>query len=254
MTEQATLSGTYEYLIGGKEYTAPDVMAGDYIRSLWPSVSKWLTMTRRFLPAVAAQLKEEGVTHVVDFASGIPVNHIHNTLTGAKVVYSDIDLRTVEAGKKLTAKNPDVLYLQHDINKPLELLNSQEVQDFLGKIDKLAIGVFGVAAFLEPQALQAITEKLYHWAPPGTILYSEFDCKNPNKMTPNFQKLVELMASQLGAYHLYSLEQCRQAVHPWRIRHMTAAEDFLQMPAGYIQPEDREGVDLQFHVVIAEKP
>lgn len=254
MAAQATLSGTYEYLIGGKEYTELDRGAGEYIRSLWPSVSKWLTMTRQFLPAVAAQLKKEGVTHVVDFASGMPVNHIHNVLTEAKVVYSDIDPNTVASGKKLTAGNPNVLYLQHDIKKPLDLLNSREVQGFLGDIDKLAIGVFGVAAFLEPETLQGIAETLYHWAPPGTILYSEFDCKNPDKMTPNFQKLIDLMASQLGAYHLYSIEQCKQAVQPWRIRLFATAEDYLQISNGYIQPEDHEGVDLQFHVVIAEKP
>lgn len=254
MAGKPTISGTYEYLTGGKEYTELDVQAGDHIRSLWPSVSKWLTMIRNLLPAVAAELKQEEVTHVIDFASGMPVNHIHNTLTNAKVVYSDLNPNVVAEGKKLTDDNPNVLYLQHDINKPLQLLKSREVQAFLGEIDKLAIGVSGVAAFLEPSVLQGISEKLYDWAPSGTIFYSEFDCKHPDKITPKFQQFMELMETQLGVYYLYSEEQCRQAVQPWQIRRFTTIQDYLNMPDDFIQPADHEDVDLQFRVIIAEKP
>lgn len=64
----------HEHPAGGSEYAELDVQAGDHIRNLWPSIGKWLTMIRNFLPVVAAQLKKEGVTHVVDFASGISVN------------------------------------------------------------------------------------------------------------------------------------------------------------------------------------
>ncbi len=254
MTEQPTVSGTYEYLTGGTSYNSADIQAGDHIRSLWPSVSKWLTMIRNYLPAVAAELKELGVTHIVDFASGVPDNHIHSVLTDAKVVYSDINPAVVAAGKQLTQGNPNVLYLQHDIHKPLELLESQEVKDFLGPIGKVAIGVSGVAGFIAPDDLQKISEAVYNWAPSGSLYYSEFDCKNPDKMTPKFQEFMNLMESQLGVYYLYSEEQCKYAVQPWQIRKFTTVQEYLDMPDGHIQPEDHEDVDLNFRVIIAEKP
>jgi hypothetical protein len=206
MQAEPTISGTYEYLTGGNNYTEADITAGDHIQSLWPSVSKWLTMIRNLLPAVATELHAEGVTHVIDFASGMPVNHIHDNLPGAKVVYSDLNPNVVKQAQAITKDDPNALYLQHDINKPLDLVNSPQVQDFLGDIDRLAIGMSGVAAFLEPNVLQANSEKLYHWAPSGTLFYSEFDCKNPNKITPKFQQFIDMMADQLGVYYLYSEE------------------------------------------------
>jgi len=253
VTEQPTISGIYEYLTGGSEYTEADKGGGEHLRSLLPSISKWLTMLRNLLPAIATELKQAGVTHVIDFASGIPINHIHNTLQDAKVVYSDINEHVVAEGQKIVNDNPNVLYVQHDINDPVGLIKSPEVQALFGEVGKLAVGLSGVSAFLEPEDLQAINQQIYDNVPAGTLLYSQFESKSPDKMTPKFQQFLDLMIAQSGSYNMYSIEEIKSSVEPWTMRQMTPIAEYLNMPADYLKPEDYEEVDIQFHVVIAEK-
>ncbi|NDJ36562.1 MAG: hypothetical protein GYB64_18070, partial [Chloroflexi bacterium] len=213
MDQEPTLSGIYMYLLGGDQYTEAEKEVAEHFRSLIPSISKWLHLVRGYLPAVAELLKAEGVTHVVDFASGVPVGHVHSVLTQARVVYSDIDPAVVTIGQQMLADNDNTLYVQHSVTDPIGLLEKPEVRDFLGEsVTKLAIGVSGIAVFIPPQELQTITKALYDWAPSGTMLYSQFDTTDPGATTPKFEAFKQAAAQAGSPFHFYTLDEVRESL------------------------------------------
>lgn len=249
-----TISGIYVYLLGGEEYNEADKQVGEFYRSLIPSISKWLLMVRDYLPAAAHHLKSLGVTHVVDFASGIPVNHLDSVLSDAKIVYSDIDPSVLEDAKPLIDGNPNILYVQHDVKEPLSLVHSEQVKAFLGdSIGQLAIGLSGISVFIPPDELKKITSALYDWAPEGTLLFSQFETKAGDKITPQFEQFLGAAEQSGNPYYLYSVEEVHEAVSPWKIETMTPLAEFIGREPGFITEADREGVDLEFYAVIAKK-
>ena len=75
----------YNYTLGGSHYRPADQAAAEYMFSLVPSTPKWVRMLRDFLQQAARQLWDEGITHFIDFASGLPTqDHIHHVLPEAK--------------------------------------------------------------------------------------------------------------------------------------------------------------------------
>lgn len=247
----------YNYSIGGSHWFPPDRQAAEYMFSLIPSLPKWVRMLRDFLQQAARQLRAEGFTHFVDFASGLPTrDHIHAVVPDAKVVYSDIDPYTLEQARELVGHFPNVLYLQHDVREARSLLESPEVTEFLGGERKVALGVSGITVFLSPEEISRIFHDLYDWAAPGSRLYITYETKEPGRMTPRMEQFLETFRQTGAEFRLYSLEECIELSAPWRIPEgrLPRLSEFLGLPPNYITEEDREGVGLEFYAAILEKP
>src|SRR5215216_2437236 len=108
MTDQAlnpevpSAARIYDYLSGGSFHFPVDRGAAGYMVLLVPSVPKWLQMLRSFLQKAATKLWDDGMTHFVDFGSGLPSeSHIHAVLPKAKVIYFDLDPYVVAEGKRM---------------------------------------------------------------------------------------------------------------------------------------------------------
>src|SRR5919109_127432 len=139
----------YNYTLGGTHYFPVDQAAAEYMFSLVPSTPKWVRMLRDFLQQAARQLWDEGFTHFVDFASGLPTDdHIHHVLPDARVVYSDIDPYTYAQARQMVGHLPNVLYLNHDVREARSLLESSQVREFLGGERRVAFGLNGITVFL----------------------------------------------------------------------------------------------------------
>src|SRR5688500_6188204 len=108
----------YDYLSGGTFHFPADRGAAEFMQSLIPSLAKWLKMLRAHLQKAATKLADEGITHFIDFGSGLPSDsHIHAVLPDAKVIYIDVDPYVVAEGQKMLAGNPNTLYLQGDVRE-----------------------------------------------------------------------------------------------------------------------------------------
>jgi Protein of unknown function (DUF574). len=225
--------------------------------SLLPSTRKWVGMLRAFLQQAARQLRAEGFTHFVDFASGLPTeDHIHPILPDARIVYSDIDPETYELATKMVAGLPNVLYLQHDVRDARGLLESEVVRDFLGGERKVAIGLSGITVFLNPDELTRLFHDLYDWAAPGSKLYITYETKEAGRTTPQLEQFLA-MFSQAGApFWFYTQEECVALSAPWRLPlgGLVPLQRFLGLPDDYITEADREGVGLEFYAALLEKP
>lgn len=247
----------YNYTLGGTLYRPVDQAAADFMFTLLPSTPKWVRMLRDFLQQAAQQLSKEGFHTFIDFAAGLPTeDHIHHGLPGAKVVYSDIDRDTVAKARELIAGNPNVLYLEHDIRQAKSLLQSPEVQAFIGDDRRVAIGLNGISVFLDPRELRRLFHDLYEWAAPGSKLYITYETKAPNQTTPQLEQFLEVFRQSGAPFWLYSLEECLEFSQPWQLPSggLQPLSEFLGLPADFITDEDREGVGLEFYAAILEKP
>ncbi|HYF64202.1 MAG TPA: SAM-dependent methyltransferase, partial [Herpetosiphonaceae bacterium] len=175
----------YDYLIGGDDYTPADQAAAGAMTGLLPSLPKWLPMLRDYLPRMAAMLYEQGFRHFVDFASGLPHNHLHSALgEDARIVYSDIDPEIVARGREILRDRPNTRYVAADVTRPLGLLNDPAVADFLGRPERLAVGLSGVAVFLQPAAFGQVLDTLYDALPSGSKAFITYETQDPGLSSP----------------------------------------------------------------------
>jgi hypothetical protein len=247
----------YNYTLGGSHYLPVDKAAADYMFSLVPSTPMWVRMLRDFLQAAARRLWAEGITHFVDFASGLPTeDHIHHVLPGAKVVYSDLDPYTYEQAQRLVGHLPNVLYLHHDVRDARALLESDRVRDFLGGERRVGFGLNGITVFLSPDEISRLFQDLYDWAAPGSRLYITYETKEAGALTPRMEQFVDIFRQVGAPFHMYTLEESIAMSRPWTIPEggLVPVREFLGLPPGHVREEDHEGVGLEFYAAILEKP
>lgn len=247
----------YNYTLGGKHFLPVDQAAAEYMFSLVPSTPKWVRMLRDFLQTAARRLWDEGFTHFVDFASGLPTeDHIHHVLPGARVVYSDLDDYTYEQAQAMVGHLPNVLYIQHDVRDARSLLESARVRGFLGGERRVAFGLNGITVFLAPDEISRLFQDLYDWAAPGSRLYITYETKAPGPLTARMEQFVDMFRQAGAPFHLYTLEECVEMSRPWRIPEsgLVPVREFLGLPPEHVGEEDHEGVGLEFYAAILEKP
>lgn len=250
-------SRIYNYTLGGTHNFPADREAAEYMFSLVPSTRKWVRMLRAFLQEAARRLWDEGYTHFVDFASGLPLDdHVHHVLPGARVVYSDADPYTVGEAQRIVAGLPDVRYFGHDVRDPRSLLESPEVEAFLGDTRRVALGLNGITVFLSPEEIAKVFHDLYDWAAPGSKLYITYETKEPGRMTPRMRQFIDMFRQMDAPFWMYSLEESVAMSAPWRIPAggLVPVREFLGLPEAHVSEEDHEGVGLQFYAAILEKP
>ncbi|HEX6289558.1 MAG TPA: SAM-dependent methyltransferase [Herpetosiphonaceae bacterium] len=247
----------YNYTLGGTHNFPADRAAAEYMFSLVPSTPKWVRMLRDFLQQAARQLWDEGFTHFIDFASGLPTDdHIHHVLPDAKIVYSDLDPYTYAQAQQMVGHLPNVLYLNHDIREARSLLESPQVRDFLGGERRVAFGLNGITVFLSPDEIRRLFHDLYDWAAPGSKLYITYETKAPGLMTPRMEQFLDMFRQAGSPFWLYSLEESIALSEPWQLppNGLVSLQDFLGLPPDYITEEDYEGVGLGYYAAILEKP
>ncbi len=244
----------YDYTLGGSINFEPDRMAAEGMFKLLPSTRKWVGMLRSFIQEAAQSLHDEGYHQFLDLASGLPTqDHIHGVLPEARVVYNDIDPLTVSYGQKVLAGNPNVRYMAGDVRDLDAILSSTAVEELINLDEKVAIGFNGINVFLTPEEIQHIAQTLYDWAPAGTKLFLNYETRNPDKTTPEFEQFLGMFAATGSPMHLHSLEQNLEWMKPWQVEKVAPVHEYLGLPADHITEADREGVDLMFYAAVMTK-
>lgn len=245
----------YDYLLGGRHNYEADRQAAEFMLGLVPSLRKWLRQLRMFLHEISSKLAAEGFDQFLDLGSGLPTEeHIHRTVPGARVVYTDMDPVVVACGNQIIGDNPDVRYLHADIRNIAVILRSPAVEQLLNPAKKLAIGFNAVTCFLTEAEVSEVVRCVYDWVAPGSKLFATFETKAEGLMTPPLQQLLA-MFEQLGSpYHFLTLPRLRELVEPWRAdqRGFCPLDEWLDN-AEPTTTADREGVGLEFYGAILLK-
>lgn len=245
----------YDYVLGGHHNFEADRQAAEYMISLVPSTRKWVRMLRMFMHEAVLLLADEGFDHFLDLASGLPtVEHIHQTVPQAQVIYVDNDPVVVAYGTQLLEGNPRVRYLQADIRDIDALLSSPVITEMFGDERKVAIGFNAVTCFLTEEETKRIAQALYDWAAPGSKMFATFETKNPSLMTPKMQQFVDMFDQMGSPYHFLTLEQAQEFMKPWEAveQGFRPISEWLGIQ-DQITEADREGVELEFYGAILAK-
>jgi len=245
----------YDYVLGGTHNFEADRQAAEYMISLVPSLRKWVRMLRMFLHEAVLRLSEEGFDCFLDLASGLPtVEHIHETVPHARVIYVDNDPVIVAYGTQLLEGNPRVRYIEADIRDIDSLLHSPVIPELFGDNRKVAIGFNAVTCFLADEEIQRIVRALYDWAAPGSKMFGTFETNDPNLMTPRIQQFVDMFDRMGSPYHFLTLEKSIELMKPWEADEpgFRPLAEWLGLQ-DQITEADREGVGLEFYGAILIK-
>jgi len=208
----------YDYVLGGSHNFEVDRKAAQEFLKIVPDYPQMARYVRWFLGEAVRRLAAEGLTHFIDFASGLPTrDHIHMiTPRGTKVIYSDIDPVTVAYGQEIIKNVPEARYLVCDASKPEGLLSSPVITELFGQDRKLAIGLNGIAFFLTDEQVSHTVKTLYDWAEKGSRLFlCDFDFVEAQKSIPHFDEGSKMWERMGQAMHWRSLSTLRELVKPW---------------------------------------
>lgn len=245
----------YDYVLGGTHHFEADRQAAQIMVSLLPSTPKWVRRLRRFLHCASRQLGDQGLHHFLDLGSGLPTEaHIHSTVPEAQVVYVDIDPAVVSYGRALLGSNSRAEYLQADIRDIDEILSSSTVRKVLSGAPRVAIGLNAISCFLTVDEIQRLMHTLYDWAPLGSRLFTTFETKAEGAMTSRLQQFLDMFSQMGSPYHFLTLEQAKTLLAPWQpdANGLRPLSDWLG-DTEQVEPDDDEGVGLEFYGAIAGK-
>jgi O-methyltransferase involved in polyketide biosynthesis len=245
----------YDYLLGGRDHLEVDRQGAQFMLGLVPSLRKWVLKLRMFLHYAASELAKEGFDQFLDLGSGLPTQeHIHATVPGAQVVYTDIDPLVVAHGAAMIAGNPNARYLHADVRDVRAILDSAAVKKMLNRDRKLAVGFNAVTCFLSDDEIRSVLSTLYDWVAPGSKVFATFETKAEHLMTPKMDLLLATFEHLGSPYHFLTLARSKELVLPWQ----ADARGFCPLDEWLIDAEpsttaDREGVGLEFYGAILIK-
>jgi len=207
----------YDYLLGGNHNFEIDRQAAEKLLQILPEAQQWFRLIRWFLGEAVRRLLEDGFTHFLDFASGLPtVDHIHQIAPkGTKVIYSDIDPVTVAYAKDIIKDNPNATYVECNAAEPEKLLQSEVIGRMFGEQRKVAIGMNGIVWFLPDEQVKHALSVLYDWAGKGSRLYI---CDSDTQRLPEAVKSTMEFYSKVGQpMYIRSLDGLKSLLGKWTI-------------------------------------
>lgn len=208
----------YDYFLGGHHNFEVDRQAAQGIVAAWPFISKVMRLQRWCLQDVAHELTiVQGMDMIIDFASGLPTqDHIHLVVPeGTTVIYSDYDPVVVEYGKQILENTPNVYFFEADARRPLELLESAEVQRITGGKRNVGLVYWGVSIFLNDEELASAARQLYEWAGDKSCWAFNAQAMDAEASNPTARIMIDLYARIGSTLSFRSEEKFRELLQPW---------------------------------------
>ncbi len=208
----------YDYFLGGHHNFEVDRQAAQGILAAWPFMSKVMRLQRWCLQDVAHELTiVKGMDTIIDFASGLPTqDHIHLVVPeGTTVIYSDYDPVVVEYGKQILEDTPNVYFFEADARRPLELLESADVQRITGGKRNVGLVYWGVSIFLNDEELEGAARQLDEWAGPKSCWAFNAQAIGADVNDPTVRSMIDLYARVGSTLNIRSEESYRNLLAPW---------------------------------------
>jgi hypothetical protein len=208
-----------DYVLGGfHNFEADRVAADKVIEATNGAYAETIRQQRRFLQrAMTFMAQEKGLTHFLDFGSGLPtMGNVHEVVQAihpdAKVAYSDLDPVCVTYGQDILRDQPNVKYLTCDVNSPEVLLDSPEVTGLFGDERRVGLGFVGVSFYLSEDTAAEVMQTVYDWAAPGSYMAWIFVLDTAVTVAGG-----QLAKTSVGAQYLISKEDIPGLLAPWKL-------------------------------------
>ncbi|ROS39870.1 SAM-dependent methyltransferase [Amycolatopsis thermoflava] len=150
MTQQerttATAAGVYDWYLNGHHHLPCDAEVAIAAQKVFPLAGRVARYNRDFLQRVVRWMTGHGIRQFLDIGSGYPVaGNVHEIAQryapGSRVVYVDLDPRTVEVSNDLLAGEPDAACLLADAREPEAIFERAGLLDFGEPVGLLMVSV-----------------------------------------------------------------------------------------------------------------
>lgn len=253
-TSTPNLARIFDFLLDGAAHFEVDRQAAERMVQVIPSLRKWVRLQRAFIQEAAQVLSEDGIHQFLDIGSGMPTDdHLHGLLQDAHIVYSDINPVAVGYGNGLFSQHEHVAYVYGDVRELDDLLTHPSVQQLIRLHQPVAIGLNFIPFILSPAENHQLAEKLYQWAPRGSVLFLFLQVKNNVAELDAYAKFRQMTADAGLPIQHYTLEECLEMMKPWPVARLEPITQFLGLPEDYITPEDKGVFDFGFYAAIWKK-
>ena len=170
------IARVYDYLLGGKDnFTADRELAGQLL-SVNPGMKQWARDNRAFVVAAAARAaRQGGIAQFLDLGAGLPTHPaVHEAVRevnpAARVAYVDFDPIAVVHSRALLAKGDGLAAFQADLTDPETVLADPDLAKVLDLTQPVGVILGGVAHFLSPAVMRAMTAAYVSHIRPGSWL------------------------------------------------------------------------------------
>jgi len=232
----------FDYWLGGSHHYPVDVAAAQAFEAVFKDFRPVFRALRGFIGRASHYIQAQGVDQFLVLGAGLPTQgNVHETVPGARVLYTDIDASNVALGQRILADVPGTGYTRCDATD-LSTLDLGTVRQVLGPLRRLGIIVVGVEAFMTDDQVRDAFQKLYEMAPPGS--YLAFDCDSPKAL--DHPELVKMMGP---GFHMRTPAQLAAVLGPWQL-----TEEGIQPVAVWRNPEPPADMPPYMNGGVAAKP
>lgn len=151
-----SVSRIYDYYLGGSHNFEVDREAARKAMEFMPGLPKIMQANRAFMRRAVRFAAGEGITQFLDIGSGIPTfGNVHEVARaacpGAHVVYVDHDPVAVAHSQAVLEGDDAVNVVAADLRKPLEILESPEVEGLIDLNRPVALLLVAILHFVEDE-------------------------------------------------------------------------------------------------------
>jgi hypothetical protein len=224
-----------DYWLGGYHNFAIDRLAARHVGAILPEAPEIWREQRRFLQrAVTYMARELGLSHFIDFGSGLPTRgNVHEIVQAinpaTKVIYSDINLTCVTQAQEILDGNPNVRYVQCDVADPRELLRVPVTSQMFSDDHRVGIGFSGLDHFLPDEGLARSFAILYEWAAEGSCMA----VVTISRGVERFPRLKQILLREGMPLFPRSEQEMLKLLGPWQLtEHGIAPGPYWGLPEG----------------------
>ncbi|MEU9886289.1 SAM-dependent methyltransferase [Sphaerisporangium sp. NPDC051011] len=166
----------YDYWLGGKDNLPADREAAEKVLKFVPEIPVGIRENRGFLIRAVRFLAEQGVRQFLDIGAGLPTQrNVHQVAAeyapGARTVYVDNDPQVLVHARALLQDSPQVLVVEGDLRRPMEIMGDPQVREHLDFDQPIAVLLLAIVHFIEDSDDPAgIIAKIRGELPPGSYM------------------------------------------------------------------------------------
>lgn len=253
-TSRPNSARIFDYLVGGTANFEVDRAAAEQLVQIWPTLPKVTRLRRAFVQEAAQVLYEQGFRQFLDLASGLPTSdHIHTVLPEARVIYSDINPVAISYGESYLADLENVSYIYGNAVQIEQILNHETVRRFFNLREKVAIGLNALTIFLPQPVLQELAQKLYDWAPVGSIIFVAFQSRTTEEITDAYLRVINILAHTGMPIWLYTTQEILEMFASWEVALFEPLVQFLGLPDDFVRRDELMVFDMAIDAVMLRK-
>jgi hypothetical protein len=170
-----SMARTFDFMIGGSEHIAVDREFTEAALDVFPGMPQLCLDLRAFSRTVVAHLAGRGVDQFLELGSGLPtVRPVHEVAAAAgvapRVVYVDVEERTVRHARRLVAGTDGVTAVRGDVADLGGVLADPELRATLDLGRPVAVLALGVLHYVAADAAERSLHAVRDACVPGSAL------------------------------------------------------------------------------------